>query len=53
MGLINKKRGIISEYLPWLIIAVVVLVIILISVFFMKGKGFEFIDNLKNLFRGG
>ncbi len=49
----SDKKGIISEYLPWLIIAVVVLVIILISVFFMKGKGFEFIDYLKNLFRGG
>jgi len=52
MKRVNKK-GVISEYLPWLIIAVVVLVVIMISIFFMKGKGFEFIDYLKGLFRGG
>jgi hypothetical protein len=46
------KRGVISEYLPWILIALAVLAILLISAFLMKGKGFEFIDQLKNLFAG-
>lgn len=47
-----KKRGVISEYLPWLLIALAVLAIILISAFLMKEKGFSFIDQIKNLFGG-
>jgi hypothetical protein len=47
------KRGIVSEYLPWLLIALAVLVIVLISVFFLKEKGTSLIDQLKNLFRRG
>ncbi|MFH1917715.1 MAG: hypothetical protein ABIJ14_01225 [Nanoarchaeota archaeon] len=44
------KKGIISEYLPWLLIAVAVLVILLIAIFVLKGKGFSLIDQIKNLF---
>ena len=47
------KKGIVSEYLPWIIIAVAVLVILMISIFFLKGKGLSALDGLKNLFRGG
>jgi hypothetical protein len=51
MGLSKKNRkGVISEYLPWILIALAVLAILLISAFLMKGKGFEFIDQIKNLF---
>lgn len=49
----RDKKGIVSEYLPWLLIAIAVLAIVMISIFLLKGKGFEFIDNLKNIFRGG
>ena len=49
----NKKRGIISEYLPWLLIGIAVLVVIMISIFLLKGKGLEFIDSIKNIFKGG
>ena len=45
------KRGIVSDYLPWLLIGVAVLTIILLSVFFMKGQGFSLIDKIKNIFR--
>ncbi|MEK6832505.1 MAG: hypothetical protein AABY32_00530 [Nanoarchaeota archaeon] len=45
------KKGIVTEYLPWLLIALVVLVIVLISIFFLKEKGVSFIDQIKNLFR--
>lgn len=47
-----KKRGVISEYLPWLLIGLAVLVIVMISIFLLKGKGLEFIEQIKNLFRG-
>jgi hypothetical protein len=47
-----SKRGIVSEYLPWILIALAILAILLISAFLMKGKGFEFIDQIKNLFAG-
>jgi len=47
-----NKRGIISEYLPWLLIAVAVLVILLIAIFVLKGKGFSLVDQIKNLFGG-
>ena len=48
----NKKRGIISDYLPWMLIGLAILVILMISLFVLKGKGFEFIDRIKDLFRG-
>jgi hypothetical protein len=48
----NNKRGIISEYLPWILISLAVLAIILISAFLMKEKGFDFIDKIKEIFGG-
>jgi sensor domain CHASE-containing protein len=45
------KKGVVSEYLPWLLIALVVLVIVLISVFILKEKGISLIDQIKSLFR--
>jgi|WetSurMetagenome_2_1015567.scaffolds.fasta_scaffold1193212_2 hypothetical protein len=49
----RKKIGsAVSDILPWLIIALAVLAILLFSIFIMKGKGFDFIDQIKNLFRG-
>ncbi len=50
MGLI-KKKGMVSEYLPWLLIALVILVIIMISVFILKEKGITLVDQIKNIFR--
>lgn len=49
---IKNRRGVISEYLPWLLIALAVLAIIMMSIFLLKGKGFEFIDQIKNMFGG-
>jgi hypothetical protein len=46
------KKGIVSEYLPWLLIAIAVLVIIVIAVFFMKKSGYSLIDRIKDLFGG-
>lgn len=47
------KKGIITEYLPWLLIALIVLVIVVIAIFFLKNKGISLIDQIKNLFRRG
>ncbi len=47
-----NKGGIISDYLPWLLIAIVILAVLMISIFLLKGKGISFIDKIKDLFMG-
>jgi hypothetical protein len=47
----KNKRGIASEYLPWILIAVAVLVILMISIFLLKDKGLSAIETVKNLFK--
>jgi amino acid transporter len=44
-------RGIVMDYLPWIIIAVLVLVIVFIAIFVIKGTGTSFLDKILNLFR--
>jgi len=51
MKRVINKKGIISEYLPWILIAVAVLVILMIAIFVLKEKGFSLIDQIKDLFR--
>jgi len=48
----NKIGSAVSDLMPFLLIALAVLVILLVSVFLLKGKGFEFIDQIKNMFKG-
>ncbi len=48
----QNKRGIVSEYLPWIIISLLVLVVVVIAITLFKEKGMFFIDKIKNLFRG-
>jgi hypothetical protein len=45
------KRGIVAEYLPWLLISVAVLAILMLTIFILKDKGVSLIDQIKNLFR--
>jgi hypothetical protein len=47
-----RKRGIVSEYLPWILISVAVLVIFMIAIFVMRGEGLVIVDKLKLLFKG-
>jgi len=47
----KDKRGIVADYLPWLLIAVAVLVILLISLALLKDTGISVIDKIKALFR--
>jgi len=49
MKIKGGKRGIVADYLPWVLIAVAVLVILMIAIFILKGQGVSLIDKLKNL----
>jgi len=46
------SRGVISEYLPWVIIAIAVLAVFVLTITVLKENGVELVDQLKNLFRG-
>ena len=48
-----KKKGVIAEYLPWLIIALAALAIIMVTIFLLKGTGFSLVDKAKDLLRIG
>ena len=45
----KNSRGIVADYLPWIMIAVAVLVIIMVAIFIMKGQGVSLIDKIKNI----
>lgn len=47
---IKGTKGIISDYLPWILIAVAALVILMIAIFVLKGQGVSLIDKIKGLF---
>ena len=47
-----SKKAIVSEYLPWILIALAVLTVLMITIFILKEKGISVLDNFKNLFRG-
>lgn len=49
---IKTKKGIVTDYLPWLIIGLAVLAILFVAIFLLKDKGISYIDNIKNIFRG-
>ena len=46
-----RKRGIITEYLPWLLIGLAVLAILMITIFVLKEQGTSLIDKIKDLFK--
>ena len=48
----QNKKGVVSDYLPWIIIAVAVLVVLLVAAFFLRGQGINLIDKIKGLFTG-
>ena len=45
----KEKRGVITEYLPWLIISLAVLAIILIVIFGLREQGTSLIDKIKDM----
>ena len=46
-----KKKGVVADYLPWLLIGIALLAIVLITIFLLKEKGFSLVDKIKNLWR--
>ncbi len=48
----KQKRGIVADYIPWLVIGIAILVIITLAVFLLKGQGAELIQKIKSLFGG-
>jgi hypothetical protein len=47
----GNKKGVITEYLPWILIALAVLAILVISALILKEKGIDIIQKIKDLFR--
>ncbi|MBD3247578.1 hypothetical protein GF378_03085 [Candidatus Pacearchaeota archaeon] len=48
----KNKKAIATEYLPWILIAVAVLVVLALATMLMREKGIGLIDQLKNIFSG-
>ncbi|MBU0907274.1 MAG: hypothetical protein KKD18_06150 [Nanoarchaeota archaeon] len=46
-----KKRGIEQEMLGWILIGLAVLVILVVAVVILQGKGSSYIEYIKQLFR--
>ena len=44
------KKGIVADYLPWILIAVAVLVILMISIVILRKQGVSLIDKIKGIF---
>jgi len=49
---ISQRKGIVADYMPWLIIALAVLAILFIAIFVLRGQGESFIDKIKDIFGG-
>ncbi|MBU1252343.1 MAG: hypothetical protein KKC96_01990 [Nanoarchaeota archaeon] len=50
--MMKNKKGIITEYLPWLLIGIAVLVILMITIFVLRGRGVSLIDQLRGILGG-
>jgi len=44
------KKGVVSDFLPWLLIALAILAIIMISIFVLREKGVSILDQIKGFF---
>jgi hypothetical protein len=48
---LGDKKGVVADYLPWLLIGIAILTMLMITVFLLKDQGFVLIDKIKNLVR--
>jgi hypothetical protein len=48
-----EKRGFMWDNLGWAILALAILIIVVVGIFILQGKGSELLDIIKNLFRFG
>ena len=49
----NKKAEFGWEQISKIILVLLVLIIIITIIFYLKGRGYELIENIKNIFRFG
>ncbi|MBS3084365.1 hypothetical protein J4411_00435 [Candidatus Pacearchaeota archaeon] len=49
----KNKKGVVSEYLPWILISIAVLVVVMVAIFFLKEKGVSVLDFIKNILGRG
>lgn len=49
----KSKKGIVPDYLGWLILAVALLFFVIVGIIILKGKGISALDYIKTLFRFG
>lgn len=47
----KNRKGIVTDYLPWILIAIALLALIMVSIFVLREKGISLIDKIKDLFR--
>lgn len=52
-SIVGRTKGIASEALPWILIAIAVLVIVLTAIFAFKKGGIDLIERIKSLLTGG
>jgi hypothetical protein len=45
------KKGVVTDYLPWLVIGIAVLAIVMVTIFLLREKGISLLEQIKNLFR--
>ena len=45
------KKGIVADYLPWMLIAIAILVILMVAIFLLRSQGVTLIDKIKDIFR--
>ena len=50
--MLGQRKGIIADYMPWLIIAIAILAVIMIALFLLRGQGAGLIERIKDLFGG-
>ncbi len=48
-----SKRGVISGYLPWLLMAIAILAVLMVTILLLKEKVFSLLNQIKDLFIGG
>jgi hypothetical protein len=47
-----NKRGIVADYIPWLIIGLAILAVVMIAIFLLREQGTGLIDKIKSLLGG-
>ena len=46
-----NKKGLVSEYLPWILISLAVLTILMVTIFLLQEEGGTLIERVKDLFK--